>query len=452
MIALMEEYLEWRQVRNFAERTIGVQRDYLHYLISSCAVRGITQPAEVTKPIIECYQRYMFHYRKQNGDPLSVISQHGRLVPIRGWFRWMVRNNLLLYNPAADIELPRLEHRLPKCVLTPSEADQVINQCNVNEPFGPARSEVVPRVVEIENGGSSGPSGVARTTFDQERRNRHEKRVYEAAELWQGAEETASRADWEGRQIQLALDPEEVVAMMQDSLTDFATEMGLKVAHLLLEDEVNQRCGLRYERVPERTLTRYGHQRGVAVIAGQKLPIERPRIRYTQQCGEAELEHYARLQSPEAMPKSVLKRLVRGVSCRDYEGVVDLAREGFGVNKSSVSRSFVVASAAEVRQLSERRFDGVRFPVIYHRRRAVRRRNDGCGLGSAGKRGKTGAGGAARGDGKRHGLHRLVGGVVCARAGYLAADAVGPGRIESPARGGKTGMGPKRLDPTLSGA
>ncbi|MBU4270445.1 MAG: hypothetical protein KKA28_01045, partial [Planctomycetes bacterium] len=45
-----------------------------------------------------------------------------------------------------------------------------------------------------------------------------------------------------GRQIQLVLDPEEVVAMMQDSLTDFATEMGLKVAHLLLQDEVNQRC------------------------------------------------------------------------------------------------------------------------------------------------------------------------------------------------------------------
>jgi transposase-like protein len=103
----------------------------------------------------------------------------------------------------------------------------------------------------------------------------------------------------------------------------------------------------------------------VVVIAGQKLPIERPRLRYTQRCGEAELENYARLQSPQAMPQSVLKRLVRGVSCRDYEGVVDLAREGFGVKKSSVSRSFVKASAKEVRQLAERRFDGVRFPVIY---------------------------------------------------------------------------------------
>jgi putative transposase len=167
------------------------------------------------------------------------------------------------------------------------------------------------------------------------------------------------------RQFQLVLDAEEVLAMLQDSLTEYATEIGLKVAGLLLEDEVNQRCGLRYERVPQRTATRYGHQRGVVVIAGQKLPVRRPRIRYVQRCGEAELETYGRLQSPEAMPQSVLKRLVRGVSCRDYEGVVDMAREGFGVKKSSVSRSFVRASAGEVRQLAERRFDGVRFPVIY---------------------------------------------------------------------------------------
>ena len=47
----------------------------------------------------------------------------------------------------------------------------------------------------------------------------------------------------ENRTVQLVLDREELVAMMQDSLTDFATEMGLKVASLLLEDEVHRRCG-----------------------------------------------------------------------------------------------------------------------------------------------------------------------------------------------------------------
>ena len=136
MIAMLEQYLEWRQVKNYAVRTIGTQRDYLRYFIDWCAVRGVSQPAEVTKPIIERYQRYMYHYRKANGDPLSFRSQHGRLVPIRGWFRWMARNNHILYNPASDIELPRLEHRLPKFVLTANEADQVLNQANVNDPLG----------------------------------------------------------------------------------------------------------------------------------------------------------------------------------------------------------------------------------------------------------------------------------------------------------------------------
>jgi putative transposase len=177
----------------------------------------------------------------------------------------------------------------------------------------------------------------------------------------QGRERQGGKA----RQIQLLLDPEEMVAMLQQSVNDFATEVGLRVARLVLEDEVEQRCGPRYERAAERTMTRYGRQPGVVVMAGQKVPIERPRVRYTERCGEVELENYARLQSPEAMPQAVLKRLVRGVSCRDYEGVVDLAREGFGVKKSSVSRSFVKASAKEVRQLAERRFDGERFPVIY---------------------------------------------------------------------------------------
>jgi len=187
----------------------------------------------------------------------------------------------------------------------------------------------------------------------------------------QGSVRKASQRNRRNRQagkngeVQLVLDRQKLLSMMQDSLTSFATELGLKVATLLLEDEVNRRCGQRYERVPERTVTRYGHQRGLVVVAGQKLPILRPRMRYTRQCGEAELETYAQLQSPDAMPQAVLKRLVRGVSCRDYEGVVDLAREGFGVRKSSVSRSFVKASAEAVRQLAERRFDGLRIPVIY---------------------------------------------------------------------------------------
>jgi putative transposase len=166
------------------------------------------------------------------------------------------------------------------------------------------------------------------------------------------------------RVVQLPLDRDELLALMQDSLESLAVELGLLVASDILEDEVARLCGARYQRQPERTHTRYGRQRGAVTLAGQKLPIERPRVRRADGGGEVALENYARLQSPDAMPRAVLRRMVRGVSTRDYQDVVDVARDGFGVAKSSVSRDFVRASAADVQALAERRFEGVHFPVV----------------------------------------------------------------------------------------
>ena len=176
--------------------------------------------------------------------------------------------------------------------------------------------------------------------------------------------ERQSRADEPGRQVQLPLDRDELLGLMQDALESLAIELGLMVAAGLLEDEVTRLCGRRYEHQPDRTHTRYGHQRGTATLAGQKIAITRPRVRRADGSGEVALETHARLQSPDAMPRAVFRRMVRGVSTRDYEGVVDLARDGFGVAKSSVSRDFVRASATEAKALAERRFDNESFPVL----------------------------------------------------------------------------------------
>jgi putative transposase len=173
-----------------------------------------------------------------------------------------------------------------------------------------------------------------------------------------------TRAKATAREIQLPLDREELLTLMQDSLETLATELDLLVAFGLMEDEVTRLCGRRYERQPERVHTRYGRQQGVATLAGQKVAITHPRIRQIDGGGEVPLEMYSRLQSPEALPKAVLRRMGRCVSTREYEHVVGMARDGFGVTKPSVSREFVRASAAEVKVLAERSFDSQRFPVV----------------------------------------------------------------------------------------
>ena len=48
----------------------------------------------------------------------------------------MTRQNHILHNPASELELPRLPHRLPRNVLTAQEAEQVIAQPDIREPIG----------------------------------------------------------------------------------------------------------------------------------------------------------------------------------------------------------------------------------------------------------------------------------------------------------------------------
>lgn len=168
-----------------------------------------------------------------------------------------------------------------------------------------------------------------------------------------------------GRQALASLDHSEVLGLLKEGLHNLAAEIGRLVAVGLLEDEVEQLCGGRYEHRPQkRVATRHGGQRGWATLAGQKVPLERPRVRHTDGRGEAQLGVYRLLQNPENLDGAALRRIVHGVSARNYEQVVDQTRQGFGVKRSSVSRHYVRVMADRIRQFSERRWDRVRFVAI----------------------------------------------------------------------------------------
>ncbi|MCX6589053.1 MAG: site-specific tyrosine recombinase XerC [Acidobacteria bacterium] len=136
LAAVMEKHLDALRVQNYSEYTVKNRRVHIGFFVAWCHERGLSEPLDVTRPVLERYQRHLFHYRQKNGQPLSFRSQHSRLVPIRVWFRWIARQRLILHNPASELELPRLGHRLPKHVLTTSEAECVLAQPDVNDPLG----------------------------------------------------------------------------------------------------------------------------------------------------------------------------------------------------------------------------------------------------------------------------------------------------------------------------
>jgi integrase/recombinase XerD len=133
---MMREYLRALAVQNYSEYTISNREFHLVSFIQWCQERGVADPVEVTRPILERYQRYLFLYRKKNGEPMSFRSQHSRLVPLRMWFRWMTRRNHLLHNPASELELPRLGQPLPRNILSAREVEQILQLCNIDDTIG----------------------------------------------------------------------------------------------------------------------------------------------------------------------------------------------------------------------------------------------------------------------------------------------------------------------------
>ena len=136
MHGLLEEHLVWMQTQNFSEDTVSTRRSCLGYFLDWCRDRALDDPREITRPVLERYQRWLFQYRKKNGAPLTFRTQNFRLRAIKGFFRWLARQNHILHNPASELLLPRLENRLPKYILNAEEAERVIAQPDTGAPEG----------------------------------------------------------------------------------------------------------------------------------------------------------------------------------------------------------------------------------------------------------------------------------------------------------------------------
>lgn len=133
---LVTEFAEWMGVHGYSPRTIDNRRAMLSFLVDWLAERGVHRPVEVTRPMLESYQRACFHYRKRDGHPLSFRSQSQRLLAVRALFKWATRAHHLLHNPASEIDLPKVEQRLPRPALSQAEAELVLAQPELTDPAG----------------------------------------------------------------------------------------------------------------------------------------------------------------------------------------------------------------------------------------------------------------------------------------------------------------------------
>ncbi len=123
--------------------TLATVETYGHYLrefLLWCSERSLETPEDVTKTVLQRYQRYLFHRKvptgPTKGNRLSKQSQCSSLQAIKALFRYLVRSEVLAANPASELEMPRIRKKLPSDVFSVDEVEDLMQLPDLSTPKG----------------------------------------------------------------------------------------------------------------------------------------------------------------------------------------------------------------------------------------------------------------------------------------------------------------------------
>ena len=163
--------------------------------------------------------------------------------------------------------------------------------------------------------------------------------------------------------VQLVLPMAEMVGWLRQGVGELIRQAGVQLVGLLMEEEVRELVGERSQPQSARTANRWGTERGYCVVMGQKVPIERPRVRTTGD-REVRLGSYELFHRGEPLTETVWEKLMLGLSTRKYGQAIRQFTEAYGLEKSAVSEHFIEASRAKLKEMMERRLEKMRLCAL----------------------------------------------------------------------------------------
>lgn len=136
LMRYVEAHCEWLAVMHYATETVVTRRRSLRTFVAWANERGILDPREVTKPMLERYQRHLYYYRKEDGSALVAGTQVNLLRAVKTFFKWAARENHILYNPASELDIPKVQKHLPRNILTVDEVAAMLNETDTTSIYG----------------------------------------------------------------------------------------------------------------------------------------------------------------------------------------------------------------------------------------------------------------------------------------------------------------------------
>jgi len=167
-----------------------------------------------------------------------------------------------------------------------------------------------------------------------------------------GAVEVVARAEYTGLELDAKVE-----------LIRGLIPLGLMHVQELLDEEVVALAGARHARHDGAVGTRHGTNPGTVRLAGQRMAVRVPRVRGA--AGEIPLRSYQALHESGEVNERLLRRVLYGISCRNYEAAAEAIPGALGLSSSTVSREFVVASREQLRSFQERELSGERYVGLF---------------------------------------------------------------------------------------
>jgi len=148
LAAWVQRYLVHQRIQGDREATVLARLGDLRRFVFWAVERALAAPQEITRPVIERYQRHLFHYRTAAGLPLSINRQRQSFRHLGLYFGWLVRQNVIAFNPVVDLELPK--RRTDRLVdpISHAEVEQVLAVLNVEDLIG-LRDRAMLEVLEV---------------------------------------------------------------------------------------------------------------------------------------------------------------------------------------------------------------------------------------------------------------------------------------------------------------
>ena len=125
-------HLRWAEVSRLAPMSLVLRQRGLARFVAWAHERGLRHPRELTRQVLEAYQRHLYLARSQrDGAPLGLRTQQQLIGAVRGWCKWLTRESHIPANPAADLEMPRMPRSLPRTLLSVDQVRQLMAQPDI---------------------------------------------------------------------------------------------------------------------------------------------------------------------------------------------------------------------------------------------------------------------------------------------------------------------------------